>query len=113
MTILVTRNAEARVRGFLSSAMLEIASGVYTSPNMTAAVRDRVWAVLVKWRLGARDDGAIMTWPDASVPGGQSILVLGEPPTDLAEALEIVLARKRLTEDELRSLINQIDEPPF
>ena len=35
MTVIVTVNVEARYRGFLASAMLEIAPGVYTSPNMT------------------------------------------------------------------------------
>ena len=42
MTIVVTRNVEARVRGFLASTMLEIASGVYTAPTLTPAVRDRI-----------------------------------------------------------------------
>ncbi len=113
MTIVVTRNAEGRVRGFLASTMLEIAAGVYTSPNMTAAVRDRVWAVLEKWRVGLRDDGAVMTWPDAAAPGGQQISVLGEAPVDLAETPGIVLARRPLSEDQIRSLTSQIEEPPF
>lgn len=85
MTIAVTRNVEGRVRGFLASTMLEIASGVYTSPNMTAAVRDRVWAVLQKWGVGTRGDGVVMTWPDAARPGGQEILTLGEAPMDLVD----------------------------
>jgi CRISPR-associated protein Cas2 len=113
MTILVTRNVELRVRGFLASTMLEIAPGVYTSPNMTIAVRERVWSVLLKWRIGDRQDGALMTWPDSSSPGGQKILVLGDPPTELVAAGEVVLARRPYTEDEARSLTNQIEDPPF
>ena len=34
--VIVTINVEGRYRGFLASAMLEIAPGVYTSPNMTS-----------------------------------------------------------------------------
>ena len=45
MTVVVTINVAARYRGFLASAMLEIAPGVYTSPNMTSGIRGRVWEV--------------------------------------------------------------------
>ncbi len=113
MTTVVTRNAEGRVRGFLASTMLEIAPGVYTSPNMTSAVRDRVWAVLEKWTVGTRDDGAIMTWPDVAAPGGQQIRVLGDAPIDLAETPGIVLARRPLSEDEIRSLTIEVEALPF
>lgn len=113
MTIVVTRNAEGRVRGFLASTMLEIASGVYTAPNMTPAVRERIWAVLEKWKVGEHDDGAVMTWPDAQAPGGQVIRVLGEAPLDLCDTPSVVLARRPLSEDEARSLKIMLDEPPF
>jgi CRISPR-associated protein Cas2 len=113
MTIVVTRNVEGRVRGFLASTMLEIASGVYTSPNMTPAVRDRVWDVLVKWQVGTRDDGAVMTWPDAQAPGGQVVRALGEPPLELHETPGVVLARRPLSEAEAGSLKIQLDTPPF
>lgn len=112
MTIVVTRNVEARVRGFLSSTMLEIASGVYTSPSLTVAVRERIWEVLENW-CGARDDGVVMTWPDKQAPGGQVVRVIGEPPLDLREAPSVVLARRDLTEDEIRSLIIMLEEAPF
>ena len=113
MTIVVTRNAEGRVRGFLASTMLEIASGVYTSPNMTPAVRERVWDVLVRWQVGARDDCAVMTWPDAQAPGGQVVRVLGDLALELCETPGVVLARRPLSEAELRSLTASIDPVPF
>src|SRR5690606_6141284 len=94
MTIVVTRHVEGRVRGFLASTMLEIASGVYTAPKWTPAVRDRVWAVLVKWGVGTRDDSVVMTWPDVNAAGGQAIRVLGEVPLDLCETSSLVLARR-------------------
>ena len=49
MTVVVTVNVEARYRGFLASAMLEIAPGVYTAPRMTSGIRERVWDVLADW----------------------------------------------------------------
>src|SRR5579863_9094805 len=104
MTIIVTRNVEGRVRGFLSSLALEIAAGVYTAPNMTPAVRERVWAVLEKWRVGTRGDSAVLAWPDRSSPGGQALRILGETPIELAQADGIVLARRPLSVAEARSL---------
>ena len=49
MTVIVTVNVDARYRGFLASAMLEIAPGVYTAPRMTSGIRERVWDVLADW----------------------------------------------------------------
>lgn len=113
MTVVVTRNAEGRVRGFLASTMLEIASGVYTSPTMTNAVRDRVWSVLEKWDVGARGDSAVMTWPDANAPGGQAVRILGEPATELVATSSVTLARRPLPERELRSLTTSDEPVPF
>lgn len=45
MTMVVTRDVEARYRGFLTSTMLEIAPGVYVAPRLSKGVRERVWAV--------------------------------------------------------------------
>ena len=59
MTVVVTANVEARYRGFLTSAMLEIAAGVYTGPLMTAGVRERVWDALERaWQGFDRNDVA-------------------------------------------------------
>ena len=113
MTIVVTRNVEARVRGFLASTMLEIAAGVYTAPNLTPAVRDRIWDVLEKWAVGTRDDSVVMTWPAAQAPGGQVLRVLGERPVELCSTSSVVLARRPLTDAEARSLDMMLDEPPF
>lgn len=113
MTVIVTRNAEERVRGFLASCMLELASGVYSSPNMNASVRTRVWAVLEKWGVGQRGDGATMVWQDRGSPGGQGVQSLGEPPLELHAAPGIVLTRKPLSEEALRSLTSKVDPVPF
>ena len=76
MTVVVTRDVEGRYRGFLSSVMLEIAPGVYTSPKMSRAVRQRVWKVLEGW-YGQLGRGAIvLTWQDSSVSGGQGLSLI-------------------------------------
>jgi CRISPR-associated protein Cas2 len=86
MTVVVTRNVPDRYRGFLASCMLELAPGVYTSPQMNEAVRERVWAVCCEWSGVLPDDGGVlMTWQDKSMPGGQAVLVLGWAKKDLVE----------------------------
>ena len=102
MTVVVTRNVAPRFRGFLASAMLEIAPGVYTAPSMTAGVRDRVWEVLAEWfaagaTTGGRPDDVasiLMTWRDKTAEGGQRISTLGVPAKILVEADGIILAVK-------------------
>ena len=93
MTIVVTINVEARYRGFLASAMLEIASGVYTAPAMTSGVRDRIWAVLVEWHYELRNGSIIMTWRDPSAVGEQRIRTLGESPKEIVEADGVYLVK--------------------
>ena len=65
MTVVVTVNVEARYRGFLASAMLEIAPGVYTSPQMTSGIRERTWDVLARWyyELGSRRNSDDLAGP--------------------------------------------------
>jgi CRISPR-associated protein Cas2 len=85
-TVVVTRNAPPRTRGFLASVMLEIAPGVYVSPRMTKRVRERVWLVMIEWHeLLPPDGGVLMTFPDNSAPGGQAIMLLGYPKKSLVD----------------------------
>lgn len=80
MVVVVTRNVPDRYRGFLASCMLELAPGVYTSPAMTRAVRERVWQVCCEWAEVLPDDGGVlMTWKDKQSPSGQAVLSLGWP----------------------------------
>ena len=71
MTVIVTVNLEPRYRGFLASAMLEIAAGVYTSPNMTSGIRDRIWEVLSEWYSQLGQGSIVMTWRDPSAVAGR------------------------------------------
>ena len=94
MTIVVTSNVAPRYRGFLTSVMLEIAPGVYTSPQMSKGVRERVWDVLSGWfqsnaTIGQQNEmsaSLVMTWRDAAASGGQQVLTLGVPAKTLVDA---------------------------
>ncbi len=104
MTIVVTRDVVSRFRGFLASCMLEISPGVYTSPRMTKAVRERVWSVLEKWYQDIGGGGITMTWWDNSLPGGQGVVTLGAPHKDLVKTYGVFLARAELTDEKRNSL---------
>jgi CRISPR-associated protein Cas2 len=85
MVVVVTSNVADRFRGFLASAMLEIAPGVFTQPRMSRAVRERVWAVLADWHGSLGGGSIIMTWRDAGEPCGQGIATLGLPARTFVE----------------------------
>ena len=96
MTVLVTRNASGRIRGFLASCMCEIAPGVYTAPRMSVAVRERVWQVVESWFEPLQEMSLVMTWPDGVLPGGQAVRCLGIPRTDLLDYYGVALSRRSL-----------------
>ena len=93
MTVIVTINVEGRYRGFLASVMLEIAPGVYTSPNMTQGIRDRIWAVLEGWYSQFGHGSIVMTWRDSTALSGQAIRTLGEAPKEIVDADGVYLVK--------------------
>lgn len=105
MTVIVTRNATGRVRGFLSSCMLEIAPGVYTSPRMNKAVRERLWAILCDWYEPSPERSIIATWRDLTEPSGQTVMFLGDGGRSLVNKDGITLARGDLTAAEETVLV--------
>ena len=95
MTVVVTRDVESRYRGFLASAMLEVAPGVYVSPELSAGVRERVWTVLADW-FAALGNGAIaMIWRDGTYSGGLGLRHLGDPPKEVWDADGVLLVKRR------------------
>jgi CRISPR-associated protein Cas2 len=92
MTVVVTRNVSTRVRGFLASAMLELAPGVYSAPRLSPAVRDRIWDVLRDWFPHEREASVLMVWRDKAMPAGQAVRALGSPPIGFAEVDGMVLS---------------------
>lgn len=109
MTVVITRNLPERFRGFLASCMCEIAPGVYTAPRLSEAVRERIWSVLAGWYSPHPERSLVMTWPAPELPGGQLFRVLGPPKTELAEHHGVFLAKRDLSEEELRSLITEVE----
>lgn len=96
MTVISTRNVSARIRGFLSSVMLELAPGFYSNPRISPAVRDRVWEVLTTWFEHEVDASIVMIWQDKAVPCGQSVKSLGCPPISLEIVDGLIVAKKAL-----------------
>ena len=95
MTTVVTRDVEDRYRGFLTSVMLEIAPGVYVSPQMTQGVRDRVWTVLEDWWAALGRGSIVMTWRDIKAVGNLRILTLGVPAKEIVDADGILLVKRK------------------
>ena len=93
MTVIVTVNVEARYRGFLASAMLEIAPGVYTSPNMTSGIRERIWEVLRRWYYELGQGAIVMTWRNPSGVGDQQVRSLGDAPKEIVDADGVYLVK--------------------
>ena len=94
-TMIVTRDVEARYRGFLTSVMLEVAPGVYVSPRLSAAVRERVWAVLADWWSALGRGSIVMVWRERGAAGELAMKMLGEPPKEIVDADGILLVKRK------------------
>lgn len=96
MVVVITRDVEARYRGFLGSAMLELAPGVYAHPRMSAGVRQRIWSVLDDWYADLRRGSIVMTWAESAAHGGLGLASLGEPPKQIVPHDAMLLVRRPL-----------------
>ena len=94
MAIVVTRNVEARYRGFLTSLMLEVSAGVYVAPDMSASVRDRMWTVLSDWWMTLGNGSIVLVWRDKSAVGNLRIELLGDPPKEIVDADGVLLVKR-------------------
>ena len=94
MAMVITRNVEARYRGFLASIMLEVAPGVYVVPDLSAAVRTRLWGVLSSWWAVLGTGSVVLIWRDTKAVGNLRIETLGEPPKEIVGADGIWLAKR-------------------
>ncbi len=95
MAMVVTRNVEARYRGFLTSVMLEVAPGVYVAPDLSAGVRTRVWDVLSAWWSELRTGSIVLVWRDTTAVGNLRIQTLGEPPKEIVDADGVLLVKRQ------------------
>lgn len=94
LAIVVTRDVPDRYRGFLASAMLEVAPSVYISPRMNPGVRLRVWETLSDWYAAEPRGSVILVWRDLNEVGGIGINTLGETPRKLVEVDGLWLVKK-------------------
>ena len=94
-TLIVTNNVPDRFRGFLSSCMLALASGVYISPSMNFSVRERVWNVLEKLFLEVQDGSIVAIWADKQTPSGLGLAFLGIPPRNIIDYDGVMLSHIR------------------
>jgi CRISPR-associated protein Cas2 len=100
MVVVITRDVESRYRGFLGSAMLELAPGVYAHPRMSTGVRTRIWDVLSDWYYELLKGSILMTWADTGASGGLGLSTLGEPPKNIVSHDAMLLVRRPLSQDE-------------
>ena len=100
MVVVITRDVEARYRGFLGSTMLELAPGVYSHPHMSSGVRLRIWAVLADWYSNLARGTILMTWADTGANGGLGLSTLGEPPKKIVAHDAMLLVQRPLQASE-------------
>ena len=93
--IVVTRNVEARYRGFLTSIMLEVAPGVYVAPDLSAGVLNRLWGVLTDWWAALGNGSIVLVCRDTKAVGNLCIETLGEPPKEIVDADGILLMKRK------------------
>ncbi len=94
MTVVVTRDVESRYRGFLASAMLEVAPGVYVSPELSKGVRERIWTVISTWYDILNRGAVVMMWRDTTASGGLALRHLGDPPKEIRDADGVLLVKR-------------------
>ena len=100
MTVIVTRNVEARYRGFLASTMLEVAPGIYVSPGLSKGVRERIWSVLSKWHTHLGSGAIVLIHADSKATGGLRLDCLGDPPKEIWDCDGVLLARRSMPTEE-------------
>ena len=93
LTLVVTRDVEHRYRGLLRSTMLEVAAGIYVSPQLNRDARERLWDVLAEWHQALHRGSIVMIWRDTKSFGDVGTRVLGETTRNLVEVDGILLTR--------------------
>lgn len=100
LVVIITRNVEDRYRGFLGSAMLELAPGIYAQPRMSAGVRKRIRDVIADWHAQLKRGSIVMCWGESSANGSLGLETFGEPPKTIVAHDAMLLVRRTLTSTE-------------
>jgi CRISPR-associated protein Cas2 len=94
LTVVVTRDVEARYRGYLASIMLEVSPGTYVSPRLSRGVRDELWQTLEDWHRALLRGCIVMIWHDRASSGGIGMRMLGTPPRIFIDVDNILLTKR-------------------
>lgn len=76
MLVIATENLPPKLRGYLSSWSLQVATGVYVA-HLPARTRDEIWDTLVRW--ARPETTAVMLWGTNSTEQGIAVRSLGKP----------------------------------
>lgn len=76
MLVIAIENAPPKLRGYLSSWALQIATGVYVA-NLPARTREVIWAKVKSW--SSRETAAVLLWSTSTTEQGLDVLVHGNP----------------------------------
>ena len=95
MTVIITRDVADRYRGFLASVMPEVATGVFTSPELSRSVRERIWTVLMDWWGSLPGGSILMVWKDDAATGRLGVRALGTPSRELADLDGVLVTKNR------------------
>ncbi|WP_446831996.1 type I-E CRISPR-associated endoribonuclease Cas2e [Candidatus Foliamicus sp.] len=74
--------------------MLEVAPGIYISPDLSAGVRQRVWSVVSQWYEILGRGAITMIWRDRASSGGVVLRHLGNPPKEIRDADGVLLVKR-------------------
>jgi CRISPR-associated protein Cas2 len=96
LTVVVTRDVEARYRGYLASIMLEVSPGTYVSPRLSRGVRDEMWATLEDWHRALLRGCVVMLWRDRAYSGAIGIRMLGTPSRIFVDVDNMLLTRREI-----------------
>ncbi len=94
LTVVVTCDVPGRFHGFLASAMVQVSTGLYISPQLNRDARDRMWAVLADWFSHTRQGTITMLWRDKSFPGSIAVNTLGTPRRNLVDIDGLLLTKR-------------------
>lgn len=74
--------------------MTVIVTGVFTSPELTKGVRERIWTVLNDWWSAAPGGSILMVWKDDAAAGRLGVRSLGVPSRELADLDGVLVTRR-------------------
>ena len=99
MLILVVERATPKIRGFLSSWCLQVATGVYVA-NLPQAIREKIWSQLEEW--ASTEMAAVLLWTRGDSEQGLRFLQRGTPRRRLVEIEGLIVSTWLAQEEESR-----------